>query len=163
VNQNNEDKKLVDFAKLWLAHDGLWFQAVEQKFGIEAAIELDKAAWDKFSPIEAKRIMERIKLEKNGGIKALIRALSERLYAVINSQEVVEEDEKRAVFMMRTCRVQDARRRKNLAPFPCKEVGQIEYSQFARTIDPRIQTKCLHCPPDDYNGEYWCLWEFTID
>jgi hypothetical protein len=26
-----KDKLIEDFAKLWLAHDGLWFQAVEQK------------------------------------------------------------------------------------------------------------------------------------
>jgi hypothetical protein len=28
----------VDDAKNWLAHDGLWFQAVEAAFGMEAAI-----------------------------------------------------------------------------------------------------------------------------
>jgi len=29
---NNRDEMLIDFAKLWLAHDGLWFQAVENEF-----------------------------------------------------------------------------------------------------------------------------------
>jgi len=160
---NNNDKKLIDFAKLWLAHDGLWFQAVEKKYGIEAAIELDKAAWGKFSPIEAKRIMKRLGLKEGGGIEALVTALGERLYERINEQKVVEADEEHAVFMMKACRVQDARHRKNLKPFPCKEVGIVEYSKFAETIDPRIKTKCLRCPPDEYNGEYWCLWEFSID
>lgn len=160
---NNQDKKLIDFAKLWLAHDGLWFQAVEKKFGLEAAIEMDKEAWSRFSPLEAKRIMERLGIKEGGGIKALIKALGERLYEKINEQEIVEADDRRAVFMMKACRVQDARHRKDLAPFPCKEVGKIEYSQFAKTIDPRIKTKCLHCPPDPYNGEYWCLWEFSLD
>ncbi|NQT65845.1 MAG: hypothetical protein HQ554_06670, partial [FCB group bacterium] len=32
---------LDDFAKNWLAHDGLWFQQVEKNYGIEKAIELD--------------------------------------------------------------------------------------------------------------------------
>jgi len=160
---NNNDKKLVDFAKLWLAHDGLWFQAVEQKYGIKVAIELDKAAWGKFSPIEAKRIMKRLGLKEGGGIEALLTALGERLYERINEQKVVEADEEHAVFMMKACRVQDARHRKNMKPFPCKEVGIVEYSKFAETIDPRIKTKCVHCPPDEYNGEYWCLWEFSID
>lgn len=158
-----KDKKLVDFAKLWLAHDGLWFQAVEKKFGLKAAIELDKEAWKKFSPVEAKRIMERLGLEQGEGIPALVKALGERLYERINDQEVIEADEEHAVFMMKSCRVQDARRRKNMAPFPCKEVGIVEYGQFARTIDPRIKTRCITCPPDDYNGEYWCMWEFSID
>lgn len=160
---DKNDDKLKDFAKLWLAHDGLWFQVVENKFGLEAAIELDKEAWSKFSPLEAKRIMKRTGIKQGGGIESLIKALPERLYAEINEQEVVEDDKNRAVFMMKKCRVQDARRRKNMEPFPCKEVGIIEYSEFAKTIDSRIKTKCLHCPPDEYNSEYWCVWEFTID
>ncbi len=158
-----KDQKLVDFAKLWLAHDGLWFQTVEKKFGIQQAIEFDKEAWSKFSPLEAKRIMERLGLKAGGGIDALVKALGERLYERINDQEVIEADENHAVFMMKKCRVQDARNRKNLKPFPCKEVGIVEYGQFAKTIDPRIKTRCVTCPPDDYNGEYWCMWEFSID
>jgi len=35
---------LEDQAKNWLAHDGLWFQAVEKQFGLEKAIELDTEA-----------------------------------------------------------------------------------------------------------------------
>ena len=163
MHQDKPKDKLTDFAKLWLAHDGLWFQVIEEKYGLKAAIELDKAAWNKFSPIEAKRIMRRLNLRENGGIKALLRALPERLYAEINEQEVVEVNDERAVFMMKTCRVQDARHRKKLPPFPCKEVGLIEYTQFAAAIDPRIKTECLVCPPDKYNGEFWCLWEFKLD
>ena len=33
---------LEDQAKNWLAHDGLWFLAVEKQFGMEKAIELDR-------------------------------------------------------------------------------------------------------------------------
>ena len=160
---DSKDQKLLDFAKLWLAHDGLWFQAIEQKYGLEAAIELDKEAWGKFSPLEAKRIMHRLNIKEGGGIPALVRALNERLYAQLNEQEVIKADDEHAVFMMKSCRVQAARRRKNMAPFPCKEVGLAEYSQFAKAIDPRITTKCVTCPPDPYNGEHWCLWEFSIN
>jgi hypothetical protein len=163
MNQDKLNEKLSDFAKLWLAHDGLWFQAVERKFGIETAIEMDKAAWNKFSPLEAKRIMQRLNLNENGGIETLLKALPERLYATLNQQEVVESNEKRAVFMMKTCRVQDARYRKKMEPFPCKEVGIVEYTEFVKTIDPRIKTRCLHCPPDKYNGEFWCKWEFALE
>jgi len=162
MNQNESDAKLLDFAKLWLAHDGLWFLAVEQKFGLEAAIELDKIAWSGFALIEAKRIMERLNLKPGGGIAALVKALSERMYALLNEQEATEVDNHRAIFAMKNCRVQETRRRKNLPPFPCKEVGLVEFTEFARTIDPRIKTRCLGCPPDEYNCEFWCKWEFTL-
>lgn len=37
---------LRDAAVNWLAHDGLWFRAVEDKFGLEAAMELDGKTWE---------------------------------------------------------------------------------------------------------------------
>jgi hypothetical protein len=37
------------YAKNWLAHDGCWFLAAEQKYGMDAAIELDTQSWQKSS------------------------------------------------------------------------------------------------------------------
>ncbi|HEC79383.1 MAG TPA: hypothetical protein ENI34_09655 [candidate division WOR-3 bacterium] len=153
---------LTDAAKNWLAHDGLWFQAVENKFNLETAIELDGRAWREFTRIEARRIMKRLNIAEGGGIQALIQALKFRLYAFINIQEVTEVTENRCVFRMNNCRVQAARKRKGLPDFPCKPVGIIEYSYFAKTIDPRIETKCLCCPPDPHPDDFYCAWEFTL-
>ncbi len=153
---------LCDAAKNWLAHDGTWFQAIESAYGMEAAIRADAEAWRRFTVIEAKRIMERHGIKPGGGIPALLKALSFRLYAFINEQDVPEQSATRAVFRMRTCRVQAARKRKGLPDFPCKEVGLVEYAGFAQTIDPRIQTRCLFCPPDDHPDDAWCAWEFTL-
>ena len=58
---------IIDDAKNWLAHDGLWFQAVEAQFDMATAIEIDRAAWEKFTVIEAKRIMARLGIEPGGG------------------------------------------------------------------------------------------------
>jgi hypothetical protein len=153
---------LIDAAKNWLAHDGLWFRAVEEKFGMEAAMELDKQAWEKFTVIEANRIMKRLNFPPGGGIPALIQALKFRLYAFINVQEVIEASENRCIFRMNRCRVQEARQRQGLADFPCKSIGIVEYSGFASTIDPRIQTRCITCPPDPHPHNVWCAWEFFI-
>lgn len=153
---------LTDAAKNWLAHDGLWFQAVEQRFDMDTAIELDGKAWKKFTQIEAQRIMKRLNLKPGGGIPALIQALKFRLYAFLNKQMVVESSDKHCIFRMESCRVQDARKRKNLPDFPCKSVGILEYTYFAKTIDPRIETNCITCPPDPHPEEYYCCWEFRI-
>jgi len=153
---------VMDDAKNWLAHDGLWFQAVEGAHGMDAAISADRAAWERFTAVEAKRIMERLGMERGGGIPALLEALRHRLYARLNAQEATEVSERRAVFVMRDCRVQSARRRKGLPDFPCKAVGLVEYAGFAKTIDPRIETRCIACPPDERPEGVWCAWEFTI-
>jgi hypothetical protein len=153
---------LDDAAKLWLAHDGLWFLEVEKAYGMEKAIELDKNTWAKFTVIEAKRIMQRYNLPANGGLETLKTALGHRLYAHINKQEIVEETATSLVFRMNECRIQTARTRDGRDPFPCKEVGIVEYELFARTIDPRIKTECLSCPPDQKHSNFWCAWKFSI-
>ena len=130
---------------------------------MEEAIDLDTASWNIFTVVEANRIMQRFNIPKNGGIPALLKALKFRVYANINKQEAVEISENRCVFRMNECRVQTARKRKNLPDFPCKKVGIPEYSLFAKTIDPRIETRCITCPPEPHPEEYYCAWEFTLN
>ena len=154
---------LEDQAKNWLAHDGLWFQAVERQHGMEEAIQLDKEAWITFTQIEAKRIMRRHKIEPGGGLPALKKALQFRLYAQINEQSLLDEDPKCLRFEMNDCRVQSARKRKGLDDFPCKPVGVAEYAYFAHTIDPRIRTEVISCPPDPHPEHYYCAWQFTLE
>ncbi|MCL4424211.1 MAG: DUF6125 family protein [Firmicutes bacterium] len=153
---------LQDMAKRWLAHDGLWFQAVERAHGMDEAIRADSEAWRHFTVIEAERIKRFLNLPPAGGLAALAEALNFRLYALVNRQEAIRVDEKTLLFRMNACRVQEARRRKGLPDFPCKSVGLVEYSWFARTIDPRIETRVLTCPPDEHPPEYYCAWEFTL-
>lgn len=153
---------IIDDAKNWLAHDGLWFQAIEKTHGMEVAIEADREAWRYFTVIEAKRIMDRLGMKPGGGIPALVECLKHRLYARLNLQECIEQTDDRVVFRMIDCRVQSARKRKGLDDFPCKTVGIIEYSEFAKTVDPRITTNCIACPPDKHPEEYWCAWEFKL-
>ena len=153
---------LLDDAKNWLAHDGLWFQAVETAHGMEAAIDADREAWRRFTVIEAQRIMLRLGIEQGGGIPALLECLKHRLYARLNLQDAIEVTDTRAVFRMVDCRVQSARQRKGLPDFPCKTVGLVEYAEFARTVDPRIETRCLTCPPDAHPKDFWCAWEFSL-
>ncbi len=153
---------IEDLSKNWLAIDGTWFQTVEQEYGLKKAIELDVKQWERFTVIEAKRIMQRFNISEKGGIPALIKALKYRVYANINKQEFIDISDNRCIFRMIDCRVQSARKRRGLLDFPCKQVGIAEYSLFAKTIDPRIKTKCIACPPDDHPDDYWCAWEFSI-
>lgn len=154
---------LVDFAKNWLAHDGLWFQAAERRQGIDHAIELDVDAWATFTRIEAARIMARHHIEPNGGLDALKEALRYRMYALLNEQRITDETEDSFVFAMVDCRVQSSRRRKDLPLFPCKRVGLVEYSGFAAAIDPRIKTECIACPPDENERDFYCGWRFSLN
>lgn len=151
------------YAKNWLAHDGCWFLALEEKYGMDAAIEMDTESWRKFTVVEAKRVMEFLGLGKNSGLEGLKKALGFRLYASLNEDEIiVNEAEKTLEYRVKTCRVQSARRRKGLPDFPCKSVGIVEYGYFAKTIDERFETEVISCPPDITNPDYHCIWKFEL-
>ena len=156
--------KLIEVhAKSWLAHDGCWFLAAEEKYGLDAAIELDTRASGRFSQVEARRIMKAFQIPEGGGLDALEEAFRYRLYATVNPQAIERPNESALVFKMLECRVQAARRRKGLPDFPCKPVGIVEYTRFAEAVDTRVRTRCLQCPPDRVEGSgYVCGWEFTI-
>jgi len=155
-------KALTAFAKSWLAHDGCWFLAAEERHGLQEAIRLDANAWSAFAPIEAKRILEAFSIPPGGGLEALEKALSLRMYGMLNPQRSEwSEDRRELRFVMDGCRVQEARRRKGLPDFPCRPVGEVEFAGFARAVDPRIRVRTLRCPPDAEAGEF-CAWSFTL-
>ncbi|MCP4146293.1 MAG: hypothetical protein GY757_00955 [bacterium] len=151
------------YAKDWLAHDGCWFLSIENKYGMDTAIEMDTESWRKFTVIEAKRVIGFLELGEHSGIEGLKKALGFRLYSTLNVDEIeIDETENTLEYRVQTCRVQSARRKQGMKDFPCKSVGIVEYGLFAKTIDDRFETECVSCPPDVSNPEYYCIWRFTL-
>ncbi|MEZ5145976.1 MAG: DUF6125 family protein [Bacteroidales bacterium] len=146
----------------WLANDGVWFQAVEFTRGMNDAKRCNDSCWGQFSPFEAWSIKRYLDLPEKAGLEGLKKALQFRLYAFINEQSFVDETVNSFVFQMNQCRVQNARKRKGLADYPCKSGGLVEYTTFAEAIDSRIKTECMACPPDPHPQEYLCAWRFSI-
>jgi hypothetical protein len=160
--QEDASQTLTDAAKNWVAMDGLWFQAVEQAYGMDAALAIDRGVWEQFAIIEAQRIKERLALPQNGGLDALEIAFNNRLVSLLNKLEIFRPDENTLIVTTKTCRVQASRTRKGMALFPCKSVGMVEFPVFARTIDARIVTNCLSCPPETLPWTPYCSWKFTL-
>ena len=156
------DELMKNISINWLANDGVWFQAVESEKGMNDAKRCNDSCWAQFSPLEAASIKRVLGLSDAPGLEGLKRALAYRLYAFINEQSICDETEDSFVFQMNKCRVQDARKRKNLPDYPCKSAGLVEYAYFARTIDPRIETECIGCPPDSHPDTWFCAWRFLI-
>ena len=161
--QEDVSQALTDAAKNWIAMDGLWFQAVEQAYGMDAALGIDREVWEQFAVIEARRIMERLALPENGGLDALEIAFNNRFVSLLNKLEILRPDKNTLIVTTTTCRVQGARKRKGMPEFPCRSVGLVEFPVFARTIDARIMTTCLSCPPETPPGIPYCSWKFTLE
>ena len=56
------------YSRNWLAMDGAWFQAAERDYGMDAAMELDRAAWRVFTVAEARRIKSFLQLPEQADI-----------------------------------------------------------------------------------------------
>ena len=155
--------ELIDiYAKNWLAMDGVWFQSVESKFGMEEAMFHDKEAWRRYTVIEARRIKKFLGLPEQAGLEGLARGLALRFYGHLNEQETILEGS-RLLYRNVTCRVQAARLRKGMPLHPCKPVGEIEYGEFAKVFDSRISCRCVSCYPEAPEDSCGCAWEFTLE
>lgn len=160
MDEQTLEKLKEGIAINWLVNDGVWFQELEFSQGMEDAKRCNDSCWAQFSPFEAWSIKNLLDLPDNPGLEGLKQAMGYRLYASINKQSIVDEKPDSFVFRMDECRVQLARKRKGLDDYPCKSGGMIEYTTFAETIDPRIKTECIACPPDPHPEEYFCAWRF---
>lgn len=150
-------------AKNWLVNDGVWFQTIEKQSGLGEAKRCNDSCWAHFSPFEAQTIKNRLDLPESPGLDGLKKALGYRVYASINEQSITGEKEHEFIFQMNNCRVQAARKRRGLPDYPCKSAGLVEYTYFASSIDSRIKTQCIGCPPDEHPEEWFCAWKFHID
>lgn len=156
-------KLIGAYSKNWLAMDGVWFQSVERKYGMDEAIYHDKEAWKTFTVTEARRIKQFLGLPEYAGLEGLAQALQLRFYANINADEIIfEPGDTTLIYRTLACHVQTARKRKEMEYHPCKSVGIIEYSGFAHTIDERIICECLSCYPDTTDPSCCCAWQFTL-
>lgn len=150
------------YSKNWLALDGVWFQSIEEKLGMDEAMYHDECAWERFTVSEAKRIKEFLKLPEQAGIEGLSKALQLRFYANIN-KDSIEIDGNTLYYTAIDCRVQTARLRKGMPFHPCKSVGVLEYSGFAKTIDSRFTCECVSCYPDITDDTCCCKWKFILN
>lgn len=140
--------------------DGLWFQAVEQILGTEEAIKLDKQVWSVCAYQEAKRLKNVMSIPE--GLAGLVKAFNFHVMFLATDYEVYQPSDEVAIFTVTNCKPQQARIRKGLGEFACKEAGIPCMNGFATGIDPGAKVKCLMCPPDPHPENAWCKWEFTI-
>lgn len=148
------------FSKNWLTVDGLWFTLVEDRYGLDAALDLDLKMWERNALIEARRIKKYMGIE-GGGIKGVLKAIRFLTVDPSNPFEYSMDGSNEAYIWYASCLPQEARVRARRGEFPCKAMGLACYGTVAEVIDPDVRVECVFCPPDDHPSGVWCKWRLT--
>lgn len=141
--------------------DALWFLAVEDKFGLDAAVNLNEEIWGKIATMAARDIKKRFCI-RGRGLSDIIEALSYFPWAIITGYKIVKKTENRAVLFVPSCPPQEARLRHGRAEFPCKKMHSAALANFAKVINEKVKLKCHFAPPDPHPEDIWCEWEFQL-
>jgi hypothetical protein len=150
------------FSSNWLTLDGLWFTLVEDKYGLEAALELDLKMWIQQASIEARRIKKYMSIEGEG-VKGVLKALRFMTFDPAMPFDYLLDgvDPGTAYMWVPYCRPQEGRKKTSRGEFPCKDIGMACYENLAKIIDPSVKVECLFAPPDSHPADAWCKWKLT--
>jgi len=159
IREEEKDKYVEFLLRQYRLVDALWFLAVEDRFGLEAAVELNEKVWEEMGGRSAREIKKRFEI-KEGGLKGFLRAIKYFPWCIILGFEF-EEREGRLLLRVRNCLPQIARIKSGRGEFPCKSMHLKEFKAFCREIDEKLSVKCVFAPPDDHPSDCFCLWEFT--
>lgn len=144
---------------MW-AVDGLYYLGIEEAFGTDAATEIDRKVWEVMGKIEARRIRKLFEITGDD-IPSMIQALRYSGWALDLEDKEIEVTPDRAIIRNTKCRVQNTRLQKGLPEFGCKPVRRGFLQSFATEFNPKIEVKCIICPPDNHPKDLWCEWEIT--
>lgn len=142
--------------------DGLWFLAVEDKFGFETAFELNQVVWRQASPIIGRRLLKTLDIEGDTPLQALFKLIYADPLMYVHRPEVVTLSDTKAVLRCIDCPIQKARIRDGKGVYDGKPGCSLLFESYAEIIDPKINVNCVACAPNPDTPEYWCEWEFEI-
>jgi hypothetical protein len=158
---NEELRPYIEFMLNMLRRtDGFWFLGVEHTYGYDAAVRMNEEVWHRMGKIMTREIKEKFSIDEKG-LRAIAKVLRYSPWSMISGFDIEEKDEE-VIVSVPHCRSQEARLKKGVGEYDCKDMHLGEFESIIEEVDSDIKIECLFAPPDPHPEDLFCKWRLTM-